>query len=242
MTQATDGRRQDEMKRRAAEAALAYVADGMTVGLGTGSTAAHFVRGLGERVRAGLEVRGAPTSEATRALAVECGVALAEFDETTRIDLTVDGADELDGALNLIKGGGGALLREKIIAAASARMIVIADAGKRVAQLGAFPLPVEVARFAWPLSVQALRAAFAEAGLAEARIKLRSAEAGGPFVSDGGNYILDCALRRIPDAAALASRLNQIPGVVETGLFVGLADMALLGGADGVEKLEAAAP
>ena len=148
----------DLAKKNAAIAALAYIEDGMIVGLGTGSTSAHFVRALGERVRAGLKVKGVPTSEATRTLAEQVGVPLMEISQVSRIDVDVDGADEIDPALRLIKGGGGALLREKIVAAASARMVVIADAGKWVARLGAFPLPVEVTRFGFALTLAAGRA------------------------------------------------------------------------------------
>ncbi|MEL7028806.1 MAG: ribose-5-phosphate isomerase RpiA [Pseudomonadota bacterium] len=232
----------DRKKMRAAEAALDYVEDGMILGLGTGSTAAHFVRGLGARVREGLRVAGVPTSEATRALAVEEGVDLADVDETTRIDLTVDGADEVDGALNLIKGGGGALLREKIVAYASARMIVIADDTKHVSQLGAFPLPVEVTPYAWQLTVQALRRTFETAGITGAKVRLRAKPEGGARLTDGGNFVFDCALGRIPDPAALSKALNRIPGVVENGLFIDLADRALLGTPSGVRELEADKP
>ena len=232
----------DDQKKRAAQAALDHVTDGMMLGLGTGSTAAHMVRLLGEKVRSGLTVRAIPTSEETRALAAAEGIELVEPDESTRIDLVIDGADEADPARQLVKGGGGALLREKIIAQAGARMIVIADAGKRVSQLGKFPLPVEIDRFAWPLTVQKIRAVLAETGLDGARVKLRPGPrdaGGGVFRSDGGNYIVDVHCGRIPDAPALDAGLRNIAGVVETGLFIGLADLVIFGIEDGVETLGA---
>ncbi|MEM6851286.1 MAG: ribose-5-phosphate isomerase RpiA [Pseudomonadota bacterium] len=233
---------QDAAKRAAAEAALTHVKDGMRLGLGTGSTAAHFVRALGETAKAeGWELRCAPTSEATRALAVEVGLALLDFDETAQLDLTVDGADEADLSLNLLKGGGGALLREKIIAASSHRMIVIADETKCVAQLGGFPLPVEVSPFAWQLTVGKLRGLFREFELGDVPVRLRAKPGGGPQLSDGGAYLFDCALERIPDPAGLAAALNQIPGVIENGLFVGIADTLIVGGENGVRTVEAPA-
>jgi len=228
----------DDQKRRAAEAALDHVRQGMTLGLGTGSTAAHFVRLLGAKVRAGLDVAGVPTSEETRRLADAEGVRLIEPDEGTSIDLVVDGADECDGRLDLIKGGGAALLREKIVADAAARMIVVADASKRVAQLGAFPLPIEIERFCWPLTVARVRAALSASGLDGVEVALRAAPGGDGFLlSDGGNHILDARCGRIPDAKALDAALRAIPGVVETGLFIGIADLALFGTDAGVEEL-----
>lgn len=224
-------------KRQAAAAALDLVEPEMTLGLGTGSTAAAFIALLGEKIRDGLSVAGVPTSEETRRLALAAGVDVIEPDETTVIDLAVDGADEVDGALSLIKGGGGALLREKIVARAARRFVVIADASKRVAQLGAFPLPVEIDRFCWPLTVRAVREALHGLGYPRADIRLRATAAGPSFMSDGGHYILDCRLGRIEDAAALEAALARLPGVVETGLFVGLADEAILAGAEGVERI-----
>lgn len=224
-------------KRQAAAAALDLVEPEMTLGLGTGSTAAAFIALLGEKIRDGLSVAGVPTSEETRRLALAAGVDVIEPDETTVIDLAVDGADEVDGALSLIKGGGGALLREKIVARAARRFVVIADASKRVAQLGAFPLPVEIDRFCWPLTVRAVRETLHGLGYPRAEIRLRAAAAGPSFMSDGGHYILDCRLGRIEDAAALEATLARLPGVVETGLFVGLADEAILAGAEGVERI-----
>jgi ribose 5-phosphate isomerase A len=226
----------DELKRRAAEAALAYVEDGMRVGLGTGSTAAHFVAALGRRVAGGLNVAGVPTSDATARLAREAGVPLTTLDEAPELDLTVDGADEIGPALALIKGGGGALLREKIVAAASARMIVIADIGKRVEVLGAYPLPIEVVSFGLTATALAVERTAVELGLNVA-IDLRRRDA-QPFVTDSGNRILDASFGRIPDPEALADGLARIPGVVEHGLFLGLADLALVASPEGVAAIE----
>jgi ribose 5-phosphate isomerase A len=226
----------DDLKRAAAVAAMAFVRPGMRLGLGTGSTAAHFVELLGAGGHDGPCV---PTSEATRAQAARLGLKLATLDDYPSLDLTVDGADEFDDALRLIKGGGGALLREKIVAAASARVVVIADAGKRVKTLGAFPLPVEVDRFGARATQLHVEAAARELGLT-GRIAPREKN-GGPFVTDGGHSILDCAFGAIPDPRALASRLNAIPGVVEHGLFIGLATTILCAGANGVDVLGAAA-
>jgi ribose 5-phosphate isomerase A len=213
------------------------VRDGMKLGLGTGSTAKHFVELLGERVRAGLKVTGVPTSEATRADALRCGIALTTLDEVDRLDLTIDGADEIDGALNLIKGGGGALLREKIVAAASDRMIVIADESKWVEALGRFPLPVEVVPFGLASTQRAMAHAFAESGVS-GQMVARKAKEGHVFVTDGGHWIVDAHLGRIDDAPRLAGLLNAIPGVVEHGLFIGLARMAVLAGAQGIRVVE----
>ncbi|MEM8987581.1 MAG: ribose-5-phosphate isomerase RpiA [Pseudomonadota bacterium] len=224
----------DAQKKQAAYAALDLIEDGMTVGLGTGSTAAYFVRGLAE---AGRDVKGVPTSEATAELARACGVELADIDEATVIDVTVDGADEADRTFRLIKGGGGALLREKIVAAASRRMAVIADASKLKAELGAFPLPVEVTPYAFALTVAAVRRTFETHGFTDADIAMRMGE-GGPFLSDGGNYIFDCALGRIGSPEALADDLLHIPGVVETGLFIDLATDLFIAAPDGVEHFQ----
>ncbi|NWG70148.1 MAG: ribose-5-phosphate isomerase RpiA [Parvularculaceae bacterium] len=226
----------DTFKRAAAEAAVGLVAPGMTLGLGTGSTAAHFIALLGARARAGLGVAGVPTSEATRRLAEAAGIELVEPDETTVIDLAIDGADEIDLRLDLIKGGGGALLREKIIAGAAKRFVVIADGSKKVAELGRFPLPVEIDRFAYGLTVRRVRETLAARGL-PTTVNLRSAKDRTPFLSDGGNYVLDCALSRIADPSGLEAALAAIPGVVETGLFIGMAERALIASAAGVETL-----
>jgi ribose 5-phosphate isomerase A len=227
----------DELKRQAAARALEHVRDGMKLGLGTGSTAKHFVELLGERVRGGLNVIGVPTSEATRADAERCGIALTTLDEIDRLDLTVDGADEIDPALNLIKGGGGALLREKIVAAASDRMIVIADESKWVEVLGRFPLPIEVVPFGLAATQRAIRQAFAETGVS-GQMVLRKGKDGHVFVTDGGHWIIDAHLGGITDAPRLAGLLNPIPGVVEHGLFIGLAGMVVLAGAQGIRVVE----
>src|SRR6201995_2710022 len=219
----------DELKRQAAARALEQVRDAMKLGLGTGSTAKHFVELLGERVRAGLNVIGVPTSEVTRADAERCGISLTTLDDIDHLDLTVDGADEMDPALNLIKGGGGALLREKIVAAASDRMIVIADESKWVDALGRFPLPVEVIPFGMAATRHALAQAFAQAGVSGEMV-VRKANNGHVFVTDGGHWIVDAHLGRIANAPHLAGLLSGIPGVVENGLFVGLADTAVLAG------------
>ncbi len=226
----------DLAKFNAAQAALEYVKDGMIVGLGTGSTSAHFVRQLGERVRQGLRVKGVPTSEATRNLAEQVGVPLLEISQVSSIDVDIDGADEIDPGFRLIKGGGGALLREKIVAAASKQMVVIADETKWVETLGAFPLPVEVSRFGFALTAQRIREALRETGCAGHEVELRvSGKANEPVITDGGNYIVDAHTRRIPNAEALATRLQSIAGVVEHGLFIGLATTVILGKAKGAE-------
>ncbi|MFZ2158555.1 MAG: ribose-5-phosphate isomerase RpiA [Bradyrhizobium sp.] len=227
----------DELKRQAAARALEEVRDGMKLGLGTGSTAKHFVDLLGEKVRAGLNVVGVPTSEATRIQAEQCGVRLTTLDEVDRLDLTVDGADEIDPALHLIKGGGGALLREKIVAAASDRMIVIADDSKWVDVLGRFPLPVEVIPFGLAATRRAMAGAFAESGNS-GQMVLRKGKDGHVFVTDGGHWIVDAHLGRISDAPRLAGLLTAIPGVVEHGLFIGLASLAVLAGAQGIRVIE----
>ena len=227
----------EALKRQAAARALDDVRDGMKLGLGTGSTAKHFVALLGERVRAGLKVVGVPTSEVTRADAERCGIALTSLDEIDRLDLTVDGADEIDPQLNLIKGGGGALLREKIVAAASDRMIVIADESKWVAALGRFPLPIEVIPFGLAATRRAIVQAFAECAVS-GQMAVRKARDGHVFVTDGGHWIVDAHLGRIEDAPRLAGLLGAIPGVVEHGLFIGLASTAILAGAQGIRVVE----
>jgi ribose 5-phosphate isomerase A len=226
----------DLAKFNAAAEALKYVKDGMVLGLGTGSTSAHFVRLLGERVRQGLRVTGVPTSEATRVLADSVGVPLVDIGKISKLDLDIDGADEVDGAFRLIKGGGGALLREKIVAAASEKMIVIADEGKAVETLGAFPLPVEVTRFGFALTAKRISDALRETGCEGHEAVLRvSGKANEPVITDGGNYIIDAHALRIANADALGPLLNDIPGVVEHGLFLGLAKVVILGKAVGVE-------
>jgi ribose 5-phosphate isomerase A len=226
----------DLAKFNAAQAALEFVKDGMIVGLGTGSTSAHFVRQLGERVRQGLRVKGVPTSEATRNLAEQVGVPLVEISQVEGLDIDVDGADEVDAGFRLIKGGGGALLREKIVAAASKSMIVIADEGKWVETLGAFPLPVEVTRFGFALTQQRVAEALRKTGCGGDEVELRiSGKANEPVITDGGNYILDAHAKTITDAEALARELQAIAGVVEHGLFIGLARTVILGKAKGAE-------
>ena len=224
-------------KREAAAGALDFVRSGMRLGLGTGSTARPFVEMLGERVRAGLAVIAVPTSEATRAQAEQCGIPLTTLDDTPELDLTVDGADEIGPDLTLIKGGGGALLREKIVAAASARMVVIADSSKWVATLGRFPLPIEVVPFGLGATERAIAAAIAATGHS-GPLTLRRDSAGHAFVTDGGHFILDAALQQIADPRSLADRLTAIPGVVEHGLFIGLAHVAVIAGPDGRRIVE----
>ncbi len=227
----------DTLKHRAAEAALAFVEPGMRLGLGSGSTAAHFTRLLGARVAAGLNVRCVPTSSSTAAFAKSLGVPLSTLDETPELDLVVDGADEIGPGLALIKGGGGALLREKIVASAARRMIVIADASKHVAELGAFPLPIEVVDFGRLVTTRAIERTAADLDLSVS-IALRKT-GDKPFVTDGGNRILDASFGRIPDPEALANRLSRIPGVVEHGLFLDFADLALIASSEGVAEVRA---
>jgi ribose 5-phosphate isomerase A len=224
-------------KRQAAARALEFVQPGMKLGLGTGSTARHFVELLGERVRAGLDVVGVPTSEATRSQAEAHAITLSTLDELDHLDLTVDGADEVGPDLSLIKGGGGALLREKIVASASSRMIVIADESKWVPALGRFPLPIEVVPFALKATRKAIETAVAQSGLS-GPLKLRLDKDGHAFVTDGGHWILDASLERIPDPTALAERLVAIPGVVEHGMFIGLAQVVILAGPNGIRVVE----
>lgn len=227
----------EEQKRAAAVRAVEFVRPGMRLGLGTGSTARHFVDLVGERVRDGLDIVAVPTSEATRAQAMHWSIPLTTLEETPELDLTVDGADEIGRDLVLIKGGGGALLREKIVAGASARMIVIADTSKWVDALGRFPLPIEVA----PFGAEATRRAVDRAvgGIqASGVLSLRRAGDGHPFVTDGGHWIVDAALGRIDDPKAMAHALAAVPGVMEHGLFIGIAQLAIIGGPDGVRFVE----
>jgi ribose 5-phosphate isomerase A len=227
----------EAQKRAAAARAVDFVRSGMRLGLGTGSTAKHFVELLGERVRAGLDIIGVPTSETTRALAEKLGIRLTTLDETPELDLTVDGADEIAPDLALIKGGGGALLREKIVASASARMLVIADESKCVSQLGRFPLPVEIVSFGAEATRLAVEAAASAAGCPGAAI-MRKGPSGHAFVTDSGHWVLDAQLQSIPDPPDLAARLAAIPGVMEHGLFIGLARTAIVAGSDGVRLIE----
>ncbi|HBM61553.1 MAG TPA: ribose-5-phosphate isomerase RpiA [Citreicella sp.] len=227
----------DKAKFVAAKRAAEFVEDGMRVGLGTGSTAAWLVRCLGERVRKeGLRFRGVPTSTRTAQLARELGIEVISLEEAGWLDLTIDGADEIDGELNLIKGGGGALLQEKIVATASDQMVVIADAAKQVETLGAFPLPVEVIAFGQSATQALLEEALVSLDVLGRRTSLRMNGA-KPFVTDEGNHILDLHLNRIGNARELALMLNQIPGVVENGLFIDICDRVVIGHGDGRVEL-----
>lgn len=226
-------RRSETAKLAAARAALDLVEPGMVVGLGTGSTAALFVRLLADAVRRGLDVAGVPTSEATARLALELGVTLVDPEDAERIHLTIDGADEFDPELRLIKGGGAALLREKIIADASDRMVVIADASKQVEQLGRFPLPIEVNPFAAELTRRRVLEAARLSAIQAPASAWRMTEA-GRLLTDGGHFILDLACASIPDPDLLSDLLDMVPGVVEHGLFIGFADLAIVGTPDEV--------
>ncbi len=223
----------DRARFAAAHRSVAHVQDGMKLGLGTGGTAAWMVRVLAARVQAeGLGLTCVPTSERTAALARGLGLRVATLDETGPLDLTIDGADEIDGHRRLIKGGGGALLREKIVAAASAQMIVIVDPAKRVETLGAFPLPIEVVRFAAATTLRRIGEVLAEADVGGRAAAFRE-EGGAPLATDNGNLIVDAQLRRIGDPEGLAAALLAVPGVVETGLFVGLCTGSVVGHPDG---------
>jgi ribose 5-phosphate isomerase A len=219
----------DQEKEAAARASLRFVKDGQIVGLGTGSTAAYFIQLLGEQVKNGLRIRGIPSSERSREQAAGLGIPLTTLDECPEIDVTVDGADEVDPQLRLIKGGGGALLREKIVASATKQYVIITDATKRVPVLGKFPLPVEVIKFAQAVVMKKIEAL-------GAAVSLRRAGDGKPYLSDENNHILDCRFGQIPDADRLARQLNDMPGVVEHGLFIGMAGVVLV--ANGSEILE----
>jgi ribose 5-phosphate isomerase A len=219
----------DQEKEAAARASLRFVRDGDIVGLGTGSTAVYAVRFLGERVQAGLKIRGIPTSIHTQDLATSLGIPLTTLDEVQEIDVTIDGADEFDPQLRLIKGGGGALLREKIVASATKKFVIIADSSKQVPVLGKFPVPVEVIKFAEALVAKKISAM-------GAAVKARADASGRKFITDEGNHILDCHFGQIPDPPALARKLETTPGVVEHGLFIGMASIALIG--KGTQVLE----
>lgn len=227
----------DSQKRAAAAAALEFVQPGMRLGLGTGSTARHFVELLAERVRGGLDVVGVPTSETTRSDAERLGVPLTTLDAAPELDLTIDGADEIGPDFTLIKGGGGALLREKIVAFASKSMIVIADETKWVQTLGRFPLPIEVMPFGLAATRRAIEAAVERTG-SPGPAMLRRGKDGHAFVTDGGHWIVDAALDRITDPISVAHALAAIPGVVEHGLFIGLARTVVLAGPQGTRVIE----
>jgi ribose 5-phosphate isomerase A len=212
----------DQEKKAAAQASLRFIEDGQVVGLGTGSTAAHFIQLLGERVKAGLKVRGIPTSVRSEAMAKSLGIPLTSLDEVQEIAVTVDGADEVDPELRLIKGGGGALLREKIVASATRKLVIVVDGSKRVSTLGKFPLPVEVIKFSQALVTKKIT------GLgAEVRMRMNSKD-GRPYLTDENNYILDCHFGAIADPEKLARELSDMPGVVEHGLFIGMASIVLV--------------
>ena len=218
----------DQEKEAAARASLRFLRDGQVVGLGSGSTATHFIRLLGEQVKNGLRIRGIPTSLRSKELALSLGIPLTTLDECQEIAVTVDGADEVDPKLRLIKGGGGALLREKIVASATKQLVIVADATKQVPRLGKFPLPVEVIQFARVLVARKISALGAD-------VKLRMAN-GRPYVTDENNYILDCRFGEIPDPEGLSRQLSDMPGVVEHGMFIGMASTVLL--AKGSDILE----
>lgn len=228
----------DDRKRRAAVAALEGIVSGMKLGLGTGSTADQFVRALAEKVKAGLDIVGVPTSERTAELARSLGIRLATLEEEPSLDVTIDGADELDSQLRLVKGGGGALLREKIVATASKRMVVIADDSKVVDMIGAFPLPIEVAPFGLGATERAIAALAAKLGLTG---PMRLRQAGSePYKTDGGHYIIDASFGRIPDPEALAAGLDVIAGVMGHGLFLGIATEAVIARQNDVIRLKPA--
>lgn len=227
----------DKAKFAAAKRAVDFVEDGMRVGLGTGSTAAWMVRCLGEMVREeGLRITGVPTSSRTADLARQVGITVVGLDEAKWLDLTIDGTDEFDASLNLIKGGGGALLQEKIVATASDQMIVIADAAKEVAQLGAFPLPVEVVPFGWQTTKALIEETLVSLDVLGRATSLRL-NGQQPFITDEGNYIVDLHLNRISNPRQLALVINQIPGVVENGLFIDICDVVIIGQGDGRVEL-----
>lgn len=217
-------------KAEAARKSIEYVQDGMVVGLGTGTTAKYVLQSLGERVREGLKIRGIPTSKASAALAASLKIPLTTLDDVESIDVTIDGADEIGPGLSLIKGGGGALLHEKIVATSSKRLVIVADEQKRVDQLGRFPLPVEVI----PFAEAPVRRQLEKLG---ANPKLRIAQDGTPYITDEGNFIFDCNYGRISDPQAVARAIKSLTGVVEHGLFLGLASVAIIAGDSGIQVL-----
>ncbi len=223
----------DSFKKAAALKAVEFIRDGMVVGLGTGSTAKHMVIALGEKVRAGMTLRAVPTSQETAALARQSGITLIDTDNRWDIDIAIDGADQVDPGFNLIKGGGGALLKEKIVAASARQFVVVVDETKRVKVLGgSFPLPIEIIPFGWGSTAREIQ------HLTKSQVVLRERN-GAPFKTEAGNLIVDVHLARIEQPADLELALNQIPGIVETGLFVGRTDILIVGKASGTETLRA---
>ena len=230
VTNKNDQGKNDQEKQAAAYASLRFVRDGDIVGLGSGSTATFAIQFLGERVRAGLRIRGIPTSANTKTLAESVGISLTTLDEFQQIDVTIDGADEIDPQLQLIKGGGGALLREKVIASASRKVVIVADSSKQVPMLGTFPLPVEVIAFAQALVARKIAAL-------GATVKIRKLRDGNLYVTDEGHHILDCDFGEIPDPPQLARALQNIPGVAGHGLFVDMATVVLIAKGDQLLEL-----
>jgi ribose 5-phosphate isomerase A len=222
----------DQEKEAAARASLKFIKDGQVVGLGTGSTAAYFIQALGEQVKNGLRIRGIPSSDRSQEQAASLAIPLTTLDECPEIDVTVDGADEVDSQLRLIKGGGGALLREKIVASATKQFVIVADTTKMVAVLGKFPLPVEVIKFAQAVVRRKIE-------VLGAQVSLRQRPDGKPYLTDENNYILDCRFGQIRDADGLAQRLSDMPGVVEHGLFIGMASVVLIANGNEVAELRA---
>jgi ribose 5-phosphate isomerase A len=220
----------EQEKEAAARASIRFIRDGNVVGLGTGSTAAYVVKLVGERVREGLKIKGIPTSSRTRDLAASLGIPLTTFAEFQQIDVTIDGADEFDPQLHLIKGGGGALLYEKIVASASRQLVIITDSSKQSDVLGKFPLPIEVISFALPLVKKKVEALGAS-------VKVRQLANGSPFITDEGHHILDCDFGKIPDPPALARKLSDMPGIVEHGLFIDMASVVLMAKGNEVTEL-----
>ena len=220
----------DKAKELAAQRSLEFVEDGMVVGMGSGTTATHFIKLLGERVKQGLKIRGISSSKASEELAASLSIPIIDFHVRAEIDVAIDGADEVTHQLELIKGGGGALLREKIVASASTRFIIVADASKLVSKLGKFPLPVEVIPMASPLVARKLD----QLGLSSI---VRQAHTGGDYITDEGNLILDCKCGEIDDPAKLAASIRQIVGVVEHGLFLNMAERVLIASDSGVVEL-----
>ena len=222
----------EELKKLAGEKALDHIEDGMILGLGTGSTVEYTLRKLGQLVKDGLKIQGIPTSVHTKRIAKEENIPLTTLEEHPDIDVTIDGADEVDSYLNLIKGGGGALTREKIIAFNSKKVIIVIDDSKVVKALGIdFPLPVEVVKFGW----SSVKRVLEELGC---EVTLRNIMENEPYITDNGNYILDCDFERIENPEQIEMQINNIPGVVENGLFIGLVDEVIVGGKQGIMTLD----